>query len=244
MSSCTVADWTSLLPAVKAELELFPARAGWGRVSPTCERVPSIARAGNLLEAINCALDACCLRHVDRDAHRVGNHMAFVSAGTATFDVTCTLAKVTKRRMNDLGASCDLIIVSSRPMHQAPLFVIADSSLDSTRGAPLSRSRSAATVEYKLPQWLMGQYYSGSHVAAASDSFHPLPFSQVFSREGYRLSEHGCTVPVALLTVLRRMHRASNIVYRTLLSRADEADLPVSRTRRESVSMVSAPSMR
>jgi hypothetical protein len=124
LSACTVTDWASLLPAIKAELECFPARAFWGRVSPGCERVPSIARVGNLLEAVNLALDGCCLRHIDRDAHRIGYHFVFVSAGTATFDATSVLAKVTKRRMNDLGASCDLIIVSSRPMHQAPLLVL------------------------------------------------------------------------------------------------------------------------
>lgn len=250
-SGLTVADWPSLLPSIKCELEAFPAKAGWG-MEGSSEATPSIAQCGNMLEAVNLALDSCSLQHIDRDSHHVGNHIIVVSAGTATFDTCAPLASITKRRMNDMGASCDLIAVASKPMHHAPLLVLPapPPPSHSQQGDMRGRTHSASALPllspsdmrpfhtdtpvlgdasragprplFKMPQWLMGQLFVDERHKPGT--FVPLPRAQLLSRTGYRLSEGGVTIPVALLVVLQRLGRAPEEVSTYVLS--GEGDAP------------------
>jgi hypothetical protein len=66
-------------------------------------RVPSTAAQGNILEAINTALNVMQLHYIDRDLHRCGNSVVIVSAGSGLFEVDKNLAGITKQRMMDNG---------------------------------------------------------------------------------------------------------------------------------------------
>ena len=69
----------------------------------TYSRVPSTAAQGNILEAINTALNVMQLHYVDRDLYRCGNSVVVVSAGSGVFEVDKNLAAITKQRMMDNG---------------------------------------------------------------------------------------------------------------------------------------------
>lgn len=75
---------------------------GW-KLTSDYVRLPSIAAQGNILEAINTALNMLQLHYIDRDLHRVGNSIVVVSAGSGVFEVHKTLAAITKQRMMDNG---------------------------------------------------------------------------------------------------------------------------------------------
>ena len=82
----------------------YPREVGW-RVSrdKSYLRVPSTAAQGNILEAINIALNVMQLHYVDRDLHRSGNSVVIISAGSGVFEVDKDLAGITKQRMMDNG---------------------------------------------------------------------------------------------------------------------------------------------
>ena len=69
----------------------------------TYSRVPSTAAQGNILEAINTALNVMQLHYIDRDLYRCGNSVVVVSAGSGVFEVDKNLAAITKQRMMDNG---------------------------------------------------------------------------------------------------------------------------------------------
>lgn len=145
----TRADWDSLVYIIKKEFLLYPKQVGWsimngagiGTSVPTstessfdpvssqqqnttnCIRLPSIASQGNILEAINVALNMLQLHYMDRDLYRTGNSLVVVTPGCGVFEVNKDLASITKQRMMDNGIGSDMLSLSLPPLHIAPFFL-------------------------------------------------------------------------------------------------------------------------
>lgn len=85
-----------------------------GRISSSYE--------GNLLEAINLALNPFDEHYIDRDLNRTGLSMVFLTAGTGHFDVDKKLLRITTERMIENGTGLDLVCLTKMPLHSVPLF--------------------------------------------------------------------------------------------------------------------------
>ncbi|KZT50534.1 hypothetical protein CALCODRAFT_183186 [Calocera cornea HHB12733] len=82
----------------------------------------SNAHEGNILEAINLALNPFEKYHVDRDMGRTGLSISVVTPGTGRFEVDKELLRLTNERMNFNGFTVDLVCLTHRPLHAVPLF--------------------------------------------------------------------------------------------------------------------------
>eukprot|EP00551_Chaetoceros_affinis_P006665 CAMPEP_0203671262 /NCGR_PEP_ID=MMETSP0090-20130426/7095_1 /ASSEMBLY_ACC=CAM_ASM_001088 /TAXON_ID=426623 /ORGANISM="Chaetoceros affinis, Strain CCMP159" /LENGTH=1430 /DNA_ID=CAMNT_0050536291 /DNA_START=64 /DNA_END=4353 /DNA_ORIENTATION=+ len=122
-------NWESIIFDVKKAFVRYPSEVGW-RVSPgnTYSRVPSTSAEGNILEAINTALNVMQLHYIDRDLYRCGNSIVVVSAGSGVFEVDKNLAGITKQRMMDNGIGSDMLSLGLPPLHVAPFFLYKESS--------------------------------------------------------------------------------------------------------------------
>ncbi|KAJ3271438.1 vacuolar membrane-associated protein iml1 [Terramyces sp. JEL0728] len=82
----------------------------------------STAAEGNLLEAINLALNPFDKHYIDRDLSRTGLSVVIITASTGIFEVEKKLCRMTTQRMIDNGISLDLVCLSKPPLHSVPLF--------------------------------------------------------------------------------------------------------------------------
>ncbi|KAJ3078959.1 vacuolar membrane-associated protein iml1, partial [Quaeritorhiza haematococci] len=85
-----------------------------GEISPASE--------GNILEAINLALNPFDKHYIDRDLLRTGLSIVVVTAGTGLFEVDKKLCRLTTQRMIDNGIGLDLVCLSKPPLYTVPLF--------------------------------------------------------------------------------------------------------------------------
>lgn len=91
--------------------------------------VPSNARDGNLLEAINLMLNIFEKHHIDRHLARSGQSVVIMTAGNGIFSVNKRLSEITEQRMMDHGIGIDLISLSTPPLHKCPLFLFKRSDI-------------------------------------------------------------------------------------------------------------------
>ena len=82
----------------------------------------SRAADGNLLEAINLALDDIEGSFEEQDLASTGRSVVAISAGAGCYEVDYGLSQVIKSRMTDNGIGCDLVCAGSPPLHTVPLF--------------------------------------------------------------------------------------------------------------------------
>ncbi|KAJ9478307.1 Vacuolar membrane-associated protein IML1 [Pseudozyma hubeiensis] len=106
----------------------------------------SYSYEGNLLEAINLALNPFDEHYIDRDLNRTGLSMVFVTAGTGHFDVDKKLLRITTERMIENGTGLDLVCLTKMPLHSVPLFHFKShypdpSELKQSQAASQSRSQ-------------------------------------------------------------------------------------------------------
>jgi DEP domain-containing protein 5 len=134
----------------------------------------SAAHNGNILEAVNLAINAFEHHYVDRDLQRTGLSVVFITAGTCQFQVNKALLRLTTERMIDLGVTVDCVSLAKVPLHQVPLFrfTSADPSLASEASlsprASLDKPVSSADVpdhhsrsRKPPPESLEPLYYDG-----------------------------------------------------------------------------------
>jgi hypothetical protein len=104
------------------------------------QQILSSSTHGNLLEAINLALQVFERPHVDRNLSLSQQNLVLISAGSGFWEVEAPLARVTKLRMVDMGlgepshaayivileahsaSGCDTICLGRAPLHATPLF--------------------------------------------------------------------------------------------------------------------------
>jgi len=80
------------------------------------------AYEGNILEAINLALNPFDEHYIDRDLSRTGLSMTVITPGTGHFAVDKQLLRLTTERMVDHGIGLDLVCLTKMPLHSVPLF--------------------------------------------------------------------------------------------------------------------------
>lgn len=147
-----VTDVQPLLVQLKREMNEFPHACGWrshpspyytpppppptSSAPPSTNNestprlgVPSFARDGNLLEAINLVLNIFEKHHIDRHLARSGQSVVLFTAGNGIFSVNKRLAEITEQRMMDHGIGIDLISLATPPLHKCPLFLFKQSEL-------------------------------------------------------------------------------------------------------------------
>lgn len=108
--------------------------------------VPSDAVHGNLLEAINTALNILDKHYLDRDLVRTNNSIVTISAGVGIFKVKPNLSQITKQRMLDNAFVLEFISLASRPpLHTVPLFLV-DCRSDGVKDF------------YETPHWMRVSY--------------------------------------------------------------------------------------
>ncbi|KAG0173849.1 vacuolar membrane-associated protein iml1 [Apophysomyces sp. BC1034] len=119
----TTDDWMSIIGVLKEEHLKFQQnvlmRTEEGR-SLVCGQI-GMAYEGNILEAINLALNPFDKHYVDRDLMRTGLSIILVTPGAGKFMVTKKLLRLTNERMTDNGIAMDLVCLSPLPLHITPL---------------------------------------------------------------------------------------------------------------------------
>ncbi len=77
---------------------------------------------GNVLEAVNLALNPFDEHHIDRDLSRTGLAISIITPGTGHFAVEKNLLRLTTERMIDNGIALDFVCLTKMPLHSVPLF--------------------------------------------------------------------------------------------------------------------------
>jgi hypothetical protein len=121
----TRSDWTTVLKTIKNEFyrfekDVLSRRDANGSIILMGEN--SHSSEGNILEAINLALNPLDKHFIDRDLLRTGLSMVVVTPGVGFFEAEEELSKITSQRMIDNGISLDLVCLSKPPLFATPLF--------------------------------------------------------------------------------------------------------------------------
>ncbi|PRP86654.1 hypothetical protein PROFUN_05133 [Planoprotostelium fungivorum] len=156
-------EWESILVQLKREFILYPSRVRWhydpvvdGDRSTPSPGLNSTAEEGNFLESINLCLSVFERHYVDRDLQRTGQLICVVTAGGGTFDVDSNLSRLTKQKMIDNGIGCDIISLTSPPLHAVPLF-----RYPVEKYSPVGRTKGEEKTTYDVPHWLHISFYQG-----------------------------------------------------------------------------------
>ncbi|KAG0256174.1 vacuolar membrane-associated protein iml1 [Actinomortierella ambigua] len=117
-------DWTTAIIPLKEEVMKYQ-RDILLRPAGEYEVVSgenSYAFEGNVLEAVNMALNPFDKHYVDRDLQRTGLSIVIITPGSGVFDVDKRLLRMTTERMISSGIGLDLVCLSKVPAHIVPLF--------------------------------------------------------------------------------------------------------------------------
>lgn len=124
----TTDDWMAIIgPLKKEQLNFQPnvllrtedgRKVVSGQISMACE--------GNVLEAVNLALNPFDKHFVDRDLMRTGLSIIVITPGVGKFSVNKKLLRLTNERMTDNGIAMDLVCLSALPLHITPLMIYMD----------------------------------------------------------------------------------------------------------------------
>lgn len=150
---------------------------------------------GNILEAVNLALNPFDEHYIDRDLNRTGLSMLVITAGTGHFEVDKKLLRLTTERMIDNGIGLDLVCLTKMPLHSVPLFhfrshvpeppeMAAASAIGSTRNrrALGTKAVRAAAANQHLARAANGSwappdplYYDSNRPAHEETDFYSMP---------------------------------------------------------------------
>ncbi|EIW66543.1 hypothetical protein TREMEDRAFT_35030 [Tremella mesenterica DSM 1558] len=144
----------------------------------------SFAYEGNVLEAVNLALNPFDEHYIDRDLSRTGMSMAVLTPGTGHFAVDKNLLRLTTERMVDHGISLDLVCLTKMPLHSVPLFsyvskrpkgLVSEQTVSGMKTKPTIPDLlyfDAKNVKdedceladcYSIPKWVNCSFYSKTH---------------------------------------------------------------------------------
>ncbi|KAI8979791.1 hypothetical protein BDF20DRAFT_913299 [Mycotypha africana] len=155
----TTDDWTSIISLLKKEQLTFQSdilmRTENGR-KLICGQI-SMVYEGNVLEAVNLALNPFDKHYVDRDLMRTGLSIILITPGVGKFWVNKKLLRLTNERMTDNGIAMDLVCLSPVPLHVTPLMCYMDAPFtgDVDNTAPLADNLAPRTGVGR-PSFLVG----------------------------------------------------------------------------------------
>ncbi|KAI8613277.1 hypothetical protein BC830DRAFT_1193049 [Chytriomyces sp. MP71] len=121
----TRSDWADVLVPLKREFVRFEKdvlQAEFKGASNALTAVNSPASEGNILEAINLALNPFDKHYIDRDLSRTGLAIVVITASPGLFYVDKHLLRLTTQRCVDNGIACDLVSLAKPPLFSVPLF--------------------------------------------------------------------------------------------------------------------------
>ncbi|RUS15805.1 hypothetical protein BC937DRAFT_91975 [Endogone sp. FLAS-F59071] len=122
----TRTDWTTVIVPLKKEFIQYQREILMRQDSRgyplICGR-NSLAFDGNVLEAVNLALNPFDKHYFDRDLMRTGLSIMMITPGSGKFKVDRKLLRLTTERMTDNGIAMDLVCLSKVPLHLVPLFI-------------------------------------------------------------------------------------------------------------------------
>jgi hypothetical protein len=143
----TTDDWMTIIgPLKKEQLNFQPnvllrteddRKVVSGQISMACE--------GNVLEAVNLALNPFDKHFVDRDLMRTGLSIILITPGVGKFSVNKKLLRLTNERMTDNGIAMDLVCLSPLPLHITPLMAYMD--------APQTGEAEALSSSSEIPRF-------------------------------------------------------------------------------------------
>jgi hypothetical protein len=118
----TRTDWNTIIKKLKKEYDAY-LHSLYDFVGTRLAGVRlGYSSEGNLLEAVNLALNPFDKHYVDRDLLRTGLSIVVVSPGSCAFHVSKDLLRMTNERMIDNGIAVDIVCLSKPPLHSVPLF--------------------------------------------------------------------------------------------------------------------------
>lgn len=219
------ADWTSSLAEIKetiqqAEKEVFLMfnihQMPEERANVEQKRVIghwSFAHEGNILEAINLALNPFDEHYIDRDLSRTGLSITVLTPGTGHFNVDKNLLRLTTERMIDHGVGLDLVCMTKMPLHSVPLFSYmserpkrGEDDEQDTKTKPatpdplyfdanLSHGDRELTECFSLAFWVHCSYYSKTHDKPfRRDQF--IPRCRMYEIQMMGILEHNLTTVI------------------------------------------------
>lgn len=122
----------------------------------------SFAYEGNVLEAVNIALNPFDEHYVDRDLSRTGLSMCVITPGTGHFAVDKNLLRLTTERMIDHGIALDLVCLTKMPLHSVPLFSYVSKK---PKGLVMDETTDGVKTKPGTPDLL----YFDAHLSTAQD---------------------------------------------------------------------------
>ncbi|KUF77780.1 DEP domain-containing protein [Phytophthora nicotianae] len=135
--------------------------------------VPSRAKDGNILEAINVTLNVLDKHYMDRDLSRTGQGIVMMTAGCSIFNVNSKLAEITEQRMMDNGVGMDMISLSTPPLYVVPLFIYSDQPSTKPETTPVNVETPSFHRKFSFSE-ASGASQESKSLEAAS-SFHGVP---------------------------------------------------------------------
>ena len=123
-------DWKSVIAPLKEEQLTFQKNVLMRKNKEGQDVVSgriSVAYDGNVLEAVNLALNPFDNHYVDRDLMRTGLSVILITPGAGKFIVNKKLLRLTNERMTDNGIAMDMVCLSPLPLHVTPLFAYQSS---------------------------------------------------------------------------------------------------------------------
>lgn len=120
------------------------------------------AYEGNVLEAINIALNPFDEHYVDRDLSRTGLSMCVITPGTGHFAVDKNLLRLTTERMIDHGIALDMVCLTKMPLHSVPLFSYVSQK---PKGLVVTEGTDGVRTKPGTPDLL----YFDAHLSTAQD---------------------------------------------------------------------------
>ncbi|KAM3588807.1 vacuolar membrane-associated protein iml1 [Umbelopsis sp. WA50703] len=162
----TTENWRSYIGPLKREQLAFQRDILLRKVGDktvVCGEV-SLAYEGNVLEAINLALNPFDRHYIDRDLLRSGLSIIMITPGAGKFFTSKKLLRLTNERMTDNGIAMDLVCLSKMPLHVTPLFVYKSSPPAARKPNETKKDGSpqAVTKQSKVPNVSPGMNTAGS----------------------------------------------------------------------------------
>lgn len=187
----TTENWMSYIAPLKQEQLSFQRDIllrTIGEKTVVCGEI-SLAYEGNVLEAINLALNPFDRHYIDRDLLRSGLSIIMITSGAGKFFTSKKLLRLTNERMTDNGIAMDLVCLSQPPLHVTPLFVFKSSPPPAPKDTAKDGTPQSAAKTPKISNVSPGMNATGSG-AGTKQKVYGMRDPLYYEDEGEERSNH------------------------------------------------------